>query len=587
MFIETVPNRKSPPTVLLRRSFRRDGKTVKETLANLTHWPPNVVAGLERLVQGKTLVAFEDVFRVERTTPHGHVAAVPGTIRRLGLDALIASRRCRQRDVVVAMLAQRLLTPCSKLAMTRLWSGTPSAEWAQDLAEQWATTTLSEELDVADADADALYGAMDWLLARQARIEAKLAKRHLREGALVLYDVTSRYYEGRTCPLARPGYNRDEKKGRPIIVYGILTDGQGRPVAAEVYPGNTGDPTTVADQVEKLRERFGLQRVVLVGDRGMLTETQIETLRAHPQVGWISALRTAAIRRLVHAGDVQLSLFDKQNLAEISSDEFPGERLVVCLNPALAQERRRTREELLAATEKALQTIQRAVARRTRTPLTKEQIALRVGRVIDRFKVAKHFELTIEDARLAWRRKEQAIADEKALDGLYVIRTSEPVERLSRDDAVRNYKSLARVEQLIRTVKGVDLLIRPVRHRLPPRVRAHIFLCLLAYYVEWHMRQALAPLLFDDEELPERRPRRDPVAPAQPSPSAQRKKHHRTTDEGLPVQSFPTLLDHLATYTRNLCRTQTGKHSATTVQYPDLSPLQARAFQLLEVCPVR
>jgi hypothetical protein len=570
MFIERVPNRNSPPAVLLRRSFRRHGKTEKETLANLTHWPPNVVAGLERLLQGKTLVAFEEVFRIERTVGHGHVAAVLGIIRRLGVDDLIASRRCRERDLVVAMIAERLLHPCSKLATTRLWT----------------TTTLGEELAVADADVDELYAALDWLLARQERIERKLAKRHLGDGALVLYDVTSSYYEGRTCPLARPGYNRDEKKGRPIIVYGVLTDGEGRPIAVQVYPGNTGDPTTVPDQVETLRERFGLERVVLVGDRGMLTETQIERLRAHPQLGWISALRTSAIRKLVHSGELQLSLFDQQNLAEIRSDEFPGERLVVCFNPLLAEDRRRTREELLLATEKELEKIRRAVSRRTKAPLTKDEIALRVGRVIHRFKVAKHYRLTLEDGRFHWQRDEAGIAHEKALDGIYVIRTSEPAERLSSDDTVRTYKRLALVERLFRTLKGIDLLIRPIFHRLPPRVRAHIFLCLLAYYVEWHMRKAWAPLLFDDEELDNRRPRRDPVAPAEPSPSAKRKKRERTTDDGLPVHSFQTLLADLATYSRTVCRTKIGKHSATTVQYPDLSPLQARAFQLLEVCPV-
>jgi len=571
MFIERVPNRNSPPAVLLRRSFRRHGKTEKETLANLTHWPLNVVAGLERLLQGKTLVAFEDVFRIERTVGHGHVAAVLGTIRRLGVDTMIASRRCRERDLVVAMIAERLLHPCSKLATTRLWT----------------TTTLGEELAVADADVDELYAALDWLLARQERIERKLAKRHLGDGALVLYDVTSSYYEGRTCPLARPGYNRDEKKGRPIIVYGVLTDGEGRPVAVQVYPGNTGDPTTVPDQVETLRERFALERVVLVGDRGMLTETQIERLRAHPQLGWISALRTSAIRKLVHSGELQLSLFDQQNLAEIRSEAFPGERLVVCFNPLLAEDRRRTREELLLATEKELEKIRRAVSRRTKTPLTKDEIALRVGRVIHRFKVAKHYRLTLEDARFHWQRDEAGIAHQKALDGIYVIRTSEPAERLSSDDTVRTYKRLTLVERLFRTLKGIDLLIRPIFHRLPPRVRAHIFLCLLAYYVEWHMRKAWAPLLFDDEELDPRRRRRDPIAPAQPSPSANRKKRERTTDDGLPVHSFQTLLADLATYSRNVCRTKTGKHSATTVQYPDLSPLQARVFQLLEVCPVR
>jgi transposase len=571
MFIERVPNRNSPPAVLLRRSFRRGRKTDKETLANLTHWPPNVVAGLERLLEGKTLVAFDDVFTVERTVPHGHVGAVLEMIRRLGVEGLIASRRCRERDLVVAMIAERLLDPCSKLATVQMWT----------------TTTLAEELGVADADVDELYAALDWLGERQERIEGKLAKRHLREGEPVLYDVTSSYYEGRKCPLARPGYNRDEKKGRPIIVYGVLTDGEGRPVAVEVYPGNTGDPTTVSDQVETVRGRFGLERIVLVGDRGMLTETQIERLREHPQLGWISALRTTAIRKLVQAGDLQLSLFDKQNLAEIRSEEFPGERLVVCFNPLLADDRRRTREELLVATEKELEKIHRAVLRRTQTPLTKDEIALRAGRVIHRFKMAKHYNLTIEDARFEWKRNATSIAQEAALDGIYVVRTSEPAERISSADAVRTYKRLAHVERLFRTLKGIDLRIRPIFHRLDPRVRAHIFLCLLAYYVEWHMRKAWAPLLFDDEELDARRTRRDPIAPAQPSPSAQRKKRERTTEDGLPVQNFRNLLAHLATYSRNLCRTKTGKHSATTVQYPAPSPLQARAFQLLEVCPVR
>jgi len=570
MFIETIPNRNSPPTVLLRRSFRRGRKTYKKTLANLTQWPADVVAGLDRLLRGKTLVALEEVFAIERTVPHGHVAAVLGMMGRLGVETMIASKRCRERDLVVAMVAERLLHPASKLATTRLW----------------ATTTLGEELAVADADVDELYGALDWLLERQGRIEEKLAKRHLREGTLVLYDVTSSYYEGRTCPLARPGYDRDGKRGRPIIVYGVLTDGEGRPVAVDVYPGDTGDPTTVPDQVEKLRERFALKRVVLVGDRGMLTETQIEQLRAHPQLGWISALRTSAIRKLVQSGDLQLSLFDQQNLAEIRSEAFPGERLVVCYNPLLAEDRRRTRGELLAATEKELEKIAAMVRRRTRTPMTKEEIALKVGRVINRFKVGKHFLPTIEDGRFEWKRDGEKIAAEQALDGIYVIRTNEPTDRLSADDTVRTYKRLALVERLFRTLKGIDLRIRPIFHRLDPRVRAHIFLCLLAYYVEWHMRKAWAPLLFDDEELDAARRRRDPVAPAQPSPSARRKKITRTTHDGLPVNDFPTLLANLALYSRNLCRTKTAKHPVTVVQYPHLSPLQARAFQLLGVCPV-
>jgi transposase len=575
MYIDIVPNRNSPPAVLLREAWREGGRICKRTIANLSHWPRQKVDALRRLLKGQTLVSAQEAFAVERSLPHGHVEAVLCMMRRLGLASLIASQRSRQRDLVVAMITQRLIDPCSKLASTRLWH----------------TTTLAKELGVEDADVDELYDALDWLLKRQRRIEKKLGRRHLAEGDMALYDVTSSYYEGRTCILARWGHNRDGKEGTLCIVYGVMTDAEGRPVGVEVYPGNTGDPTTVPDQVDKLRRQFGLQRVVLVGDRGMLTETQIEHLRAYPQLGWISALRSGSIRQLVAKGELQLSLFDRQDLAEITSAEFPGERLVVCFNPLLAEERRRKRQELLEATEKQLEKVARAVARRTRTPMSREEIALKVGKVIHRFKMAKHFVLTIEDGRFEWSRDEESIAAEQALDGIYVIRTSEPRERLSAENAVRGYKGLSQVERAFRTLKGLDLMVRPIYLRTEDHVRAHIFLCMLAYYVE--LRRAWAPLLFDDEELPEARKRRDPVKPARPSASAQRKKRTRKTAEGLPVHSFRTLLAELGTRCRCTCRmkaalpdSRSGETRPTFDCLTEPTALQARALELLELLPV-
>jgi hypothetical protein len=507
MYIERVPNRNSRPALLLREAWR-EGKTVrKRTVANLTDWPAAKVEALRRVLRGEGLAAPAPLFTVERALPHGHVEALLGTIRRLGLDTLLAAKRCRERDLVLALLVERLLHPCSKLATTRLW----------------ATTTLAEELAVGDATADEVYAAMDWLEARQTRIEQKLAHRHLGDGARVFYDGSSSFYEGHTCPLAQFGHDRDGKHGLPVIVYGVLTDAAGRPVAIEVYPGNTGDPTTVPEQVEKLRGRFGLSRVVLVGDRGMLTETQLDTLRQFPGVGWISALRGPAIRALVEQGSLQLSLFDTTHLAELPAPEYPGERLVACFNPLLADERRRKREALLAATEHAFQAIARDVARRRKTPLTAAEIGVKVGRVRNRFKVGKHFAFTIADGVFRWVRQEDAIRREAALDGLYVIRTSEPAAQLSAADTVRTYKTLAQVERVFRCLKGIDLRVRPIYHRIAPRVRAHFFLCLLAYYVEWHLRETLRPLLFEDEQLPQDRLTRDPVAPASaPRPTASR-----------------------------------------------------------------
>jgi transposase len=570
MYIESVPNRSSPPAILLREGWREGKKTYKRTLANLSDWPPHKIDLFRRLLRDEVLVSPAALFDTERTLPHGHVEAVLGTIRTLGLETVLGAKRSRERDLVVAMIAERLLHPCSKLATTRLWH----------------TTTLAEELDVQDADEDDLYAAMDWLLARQDRIEQKLAARHLTDGAVVLYDVSSSYYEGRTCPLARFGHDRDGHTGRPIIVYGVLTDGDGRPIAVSVYPGNTADPTTVRDQVETLRERFGLVRLVLVGDRGMLTQPQIEMLKATPGLGWITALTSVAIRKLVTHGALQLSLFDHQHLAEITSPDFPGERLLACYNPVLAQERSRKRQALLEATEQGLTKLARDVARRTKKPLAGSAIGLRAGKILERHKVGKHYELTIGDGTFQWQRRAEAIAAEAKLDGIYVIRTSEPAERFSAADTVRTYKSLSQVERAFRCLKGIDVLVRPIRHRTEARVPAHIFLCVLAYYVEWHMRRALAPMLFEDEDLPADRPRRDPVLPAQPSASAKAKKATHTTPDGLPVHSFESLIAELASRARNTYRLKSDDSQLTFKQIPAPTPSQRRAFELLGLLPV-
>ena len=567
MHIDRVPNRGSRPTILVRESYRDGAKVRKRTLANLTHLPPQHVEVLERSLKGEHLVPAGEAFQIERSLPHGHVKAILGAMRHIDMAALLASRPCRERDLVMAMIAERLIHGASKLASTRLWH----------------STTLASQLGVEDAGAEDLYRAMDWLLERQERIEEKLAGRHLQEGAQVLYDVTSSYYEGHTCPLAQFGHDRDGNGSRPIIVYGVLADGQGRPVAVQVYEGNTGDPATVPDQVARLTGRFGLERVVLVGDRGMLTQTQIKALQEYPQLGWISALRSGSIRKLVKGGAIQTSLFDQQNLAEIHSGEFPGERLIACFNPFLAEERQRKREELLQATEKHLARIQRAVARRTRTRLGADGIGLRVGKVVSKYKVAKHFELTIRDGLLEWKRREAAIEQEKLLDGIYVIRTSEPEERLSAQDAVRSYKSLGRVENAFRCMKGIDIRVRPIHHRLEPRVRAHVLLCMLAYYVEWHMREALAPLLYQDEDLAQHQASRDPVARAEASANVRRKRATGRTEDGHVAHSFKTLLAELGTLCCNHCRVGAAQSGPTFDMETRPNALQAKALSLLQV----
>ena len=554
-------------THLLRRSIRK-GKTVThETLGNLSHLPNHLIDLIKRSLKGEVFVPAAEAFRVTRSLPHGHVEVVRKMIRKLGLDELVASEPSRRRDLVLAMIAERLLFPSSKLAHTR----------------HWHDTTLAEERGVVDADEDQLDDAMDWLLERQETIAKKLARRHLSDGALVLYDVTSSYSEGKTCPLARFGHDRDGKTGCPIIVYGALTDADGRPIAVQVDPGNTGDPMTIPDQVEALTKRFGLSRVVLVGDRGMLTQTQIDVLKEHPGLGWIAALRSGAIRRLLADGRLIRTDLEAERLAEITAPDFPDERLVACSNPQLAEQRRHKRQDLLAATQAELETLAVRVARSGSRPETAAEIGVRAGKIINHYKMAKHFTLTIRDGHLGWARKEDAIKNEELMDGIYVIRTSEPAGRLTAADGVRSYKRLALVEQAFRCLKGIDLLVRPIHHRTADRVRAHILLCLLAYYVEWHLRQAWEPLLFEDEELAEERRHRDPVAPAQASKSARLKKKTRASSGGLPIQSFRTLLAHLGTRCRNTCVVTTDHSQTTFRQVTEADALQAEALRLITV----
>ena len=568
MHIDTIPNRNSPPAILLRESYREGGKVRKRTLANLSSLSPKIIDNLRLALKGVQLAPAGQTCAIKRSLGAGHVQAVLGMARQLGLEQMLAPRPCRERDLVLAMVVQRLLAPCSKLAMTR----------------QWQTSILARELGIEEADEQELYGALDWLSERRERVEKALARRHLDEGSHVLYDVSSSTYHGHSCPIAARGYNRD-KDGDLSIVYGLLTDRHGCPIAIEVYPGNTADPATVPDQVDKLRTRFGLERVVLVGDRGMLTQARIDALRAFPQLGWVSALRSQAIAALVHQGAIQMSLFDESNLAEIQSDAFPGERLLVCFNPLLADDRRRTRNELLDATDKLFQRLAASVARRTKTPLAADEIGVRAGKIIDRYKVGKHFILHIADGEFRYERNLESIARQEALDGIYVVRTSENARDLPAADTVRTYKSLGQVEQAFRCLKGVDIRIRPIHHRLPKRIGAHVFICMLAYYIEWHMRDKLAPVLFEDEDLKDDRQSRDPVAKATPSVRVQTKKQQRGTEAGWPVHSLSTLLDELATRTRNTCQFGQGKETVRVELDAEMTPFQKHVFELLDVTP--
>jgi transposase len=549
---------------LLRRTYREGGKVKNETLANLSRLPRETIELVRRSLRGEQFLATVDGFEVCRSLPHGPVAAVLGMARRLDLARLLDREPSQERSRVLALVVQQLLRPGSKLACTRALG----------------QSTLAEELGVEGVDADQLYGALDWLLERQQQIERRLARRHLGEGAQVLYDVSSSYFEGRTCPLLALGYSRDGRRGSLQIIYGLLCDREGRPVAIEVFPGGLHDDETLPAQIEKLRERFGFSTLVLIVDRGMTTKANLATLAAAEGIGWITALKAPQVKKLVKEGALQLSLFDEQNLAEIASADYPGERLVVCRNPLVAAERARKREDLLAATEAALAPIKARVDAGTLAEAA--EIALAVGQVINRRKVKKHFELIIEDNRFEYARKQKRIDEEAALDGFYVLRTNLAEDTLAAAEVVRSYKQLAHAERAFRTLKGPELEIRPIRHRREDRVRAHAFLCLLAYYLEWHLRATWAPLLFSDEQPPLAA---DPVAKTERSPAAKRKASTQKTTAGDTCHSFTSLLSELALIVRDT--NQITGTAATFSKVTRPNPTQARALQLVGLDPTR
>jgi transposase len=564
MHIHVVPNRGSPPTVLLRESWREGSKVGKRTLANLSSLSAAQIEAIRATLRGQALQPLAQSFEVSASRSHGQVQAVALTLQRLGLAALLAAKPCRERDLVLAMVAARIVAPHTKLATTR---------W-------WHTTTLAEDFGVASCDEDDLYAAMDWLLARQDQVQRKLAARHLSAGGLVLYDLSSSYFEGSCCPLAKLGYSRDGVKGLLQVNYGLMTDARGCPVAVSVHAGNVADSQTLLPEVQRLRQDFGITRLVLVGDRGMISSKAIAELRQSEGIAWITALKSVSIRALIEQGHLQLDLFDERNLLELSSPEYPGERLVACRNPQLAKLRTHKREELLAATEASLEKIK---ARVDAGKLAgQDEIGVRVGKVINQYKMAKHFELAIGQTTFGFARKLDCIKAEAALDGLYIIRTSVPAKQMDAPDCVRNYNALANVERAFRSLKTIDLKVRPIHHRTADRVRAHIFLCMLAYYVEWHMREAWRELMFADTEQAAKATR-DPVAPARRSKAALAKAARHTLDDGTPVHSFATLMAELATIVRNTCRTPNAKPEAPSFEVlttPNAN--QQRAFELLQ-----
>jgi hypothetical protein len=552
-------------THLLRRTYREEGKVKNETVGNLSHLPREVVELVRRVLRGETFAPTGELFEVIASRIHGDTDAVLTAMKRLGLQRLLSARRCRQADLVMGMVAARVVAPHTKLATTR---------W-------WQTRTLPEDLDIKRADEDDLYAAMDWLRKHQAAIEKRLAARHLRNGGLALYDLTSSYFEGTQCPLARIGHNRDGKKNKLQVNYGLLTDRRGCPVAVSVYEGNTNDPKTLMPQVRQLQESFGLDRLVLVGDRGMIGQAAVEQLRAVKGLSWITALKSSQIRALVEGGTLQMGLFDERDLFAWVHPAYPGERLVACRNAELARLRAHKRQALLQATVQELEKVRAMVARgKLRTA---GAIGVRVGRVVNKYKVAKHFDLVIEDGRFDFRVLEQKVAAEVALDGVYVIRTSLSERQMSAPEVVRSYKALTEVERAFRTMKTIDLKVRPIHHRLADRVRAHIFLCMLAYYVEWHMRAAWRSLLFADEDL-EAKARRDPVAPARRSEAAEAKAATHTLEDGTVAHSFRTLLEELSTIVRNTCQAPgAAAGQAPTFQVVTTpSDKQRRVLKLLE-----
>ena len=570
MYVTSVPNRDSPPAVLLRESYREQGKVKTRTLANLSHWPEHKVQTLKRALKGlPPAVDLCEAFEITRSLPHGHVAAVLGSAQRVGMPELIDARPSRNRDLVTAMLVAQVIGPDSKLATAR------------GLRTQTATSSLGQLLGVTGCDEDDLYAAMDWALARKDAIEKSLAARHLTNGTLVLYDVSSAAFEGRTCPLGAIGHPKDGVKGRLQIVYGLLCTTAGIPVAIEVFEGNTADPKTLAAQISKLKDRFGLSRVCLVGDRGMLTNARINEELRPAQLDWISALRAPQIKALVATGALQLSLFDEQDLFEITSPQFPGERLVCCHNPVLAEQRTRKRQELLTATEKELTPIAAATGRERRPLRGRDKIALRVGKLINHYNMAKHFTIEITEESFTFTRNTEAIAAEATLDGIYVLRSSLPEQTLATDDVVLRYKGLEDVERFFRTL-NTELDVRPIRHRLADRVRAHVFLRMLSYYISWHMKQALAPILFVDNDKPAAAAKRaNPVAAAQRSDTALAKAARKRTIDNTPVHSFTSLLADLATICANHIQPAHDMPAFTMTTTP--TPLQRRAFELLAI----
>jgi hypothetical protein len=565
MHIDTVPNRNSPPTVLLRESYREGTHVRKRTLANLSALSAEQVDAIRRTLRGETLVPLADLFEIVHSHHHGHVQAIRTAMHQLGFESLIASRPSRERDLIVAMVTARIIEPTSKLATTR---------W-------WHTTTLPDICGVTDADEDDLYAALDWLITRQAPIEKKLAARHLHQGGFVLYDVSSSYFEGTTCPLAALGYNRDGKSGKLQVNYGLLTDPRGCPVAVSVFKGNTGDPTTLMPQVEKLQKTFTIDQLVLVGDRGMISQKQINALKQREGLEWITALRTGALRKLVDGGHLQLGLFDQRNLFEVTHPDFPGERLVACRNPQLALLRAHKRQSLLDATSRELEHVRGMIARGRIKG--KAAIGVRIGKVVDKYKMSKHLVLDIREEGFDFHLDDDKVAAEAALDGIYVIRTSLPAQRLAADDVVRSYKMLSQVERAFRSLKTIDLEVRPIRHRLEDRVKAHIFLCMLAHYVVWHMIESWRELLFCDEDQ-QAKTTRDPVAPATRSHAALDKVYSKVLDDGTPVHSFQTLLQELSSIVSNACRrpgaSTAGEPTFEVVTTPNST--QQRAYDLLK-----
>jgi len=571
MYVASVPNRNSPPAILLRESFRHHGKVQNHTLANLSQWPPEKVEALRRVLKGdyQGLPQLESALEITRSLPHAHVAAVLGTMRQLKLETILDAEPSRERDCALALIAARILEPASKLAISR------------SLRPETCHHTLGEELKLGCLNEDDLYAAMDWLLGRQAAIEAVLARRHLRYGTLVLYDLTSTYFEGHHCPLATYGYSRDERRSNPQIVFGILSSADGCPVAVEVFAGNTGNPKTVAAQVAKLRQRFHLERVILVGDRGMLTQKRIEEdLRPHQGLEWITALRAPQVQTLLKDGVLQWSLFDQRDLAEIQHPDYPGERLIVCRNPLLAAERSRKRGELIEAAEKKLKDIEAATKRKRQPVRSAEKISYLIGKALGPSKVEKYFRWEITSQGLRWEQNPERIARDAVLDGVYVLRTCVSEQFLNSEQTVLAYKRLAVVERAFRSLKSVDLAVRPIYHRVPNRVRAHVFLAMLSYYVEWHMRAALAPVLFDDEQRGGDRP--SPVSPAVRSPEARAKAQLKRTADGQPVQSFQDWLKDLSTITKNRIQPRLSSLPAfEMITRP--TPSQQYALQLLRV----